>query len=294
MKKTLEYIYIISKLSTSLILFFCILVLGYFFYISFQNQEKAENDQIDLINTLNNNGEKLNELSKKINNTDTLLNDIKKSDQVQNTNDISKEIVLLNKRFKELNLKFENLSKLLTETQSKLPNDQKINQEDKTPSLFLDKNKMELSKLILLKFENNIEFSYELDILQSLNQESKQHIFEKIDLVKLKNFRGNSFLKKIFNQEVDLYLKENFNKSQNDFLLKSLRKFIAIQPSKKNIIKNKDINILSEIEEFLDQKKYNSFHKKITTINNYKDYFLETINQIEIAIEFEELINQVS
>ena len=67
MKKTLEYLYIFSKFSTSLILLTCILTLGYFFYISFKNQEKLDNQQTDLFyNELKQNSLKLNSVSKKL------------------------------------------------------------------------------------------------------------------------------------------------------------------------------------------------------------------------------------
>ena len=55
MKKILDYLYIFSKLSTSFILLFFLLIFGYFFYISFKNQETSNNDQLELINQLDQN-----------------------------------------------------------------------------------------------------------------------------------------------------------------------------------------------------------------------------------------------
>ena len=63
MKKTLEYLYIFTKLSTSFILLLCILVFGYFFYASYKNQEKSNNDQVDFLNKLNDNAKQLTKLS---------------------------------------------------------------------------------------------------------------------------------------------------------------------------------------------------------------------------------------
>ena len=74
MKKTLEYLYIFSKLSTSFILLFSILILGYFFYSSYTNQENAKYNQQDFLNKLNSNAEKLSDLSKKIVSTDSKIN----------------------------------------------------------------------------------------------------------------------------------------------------------------------------------------------------------------------------
>ena len=59
MKKTLDYLYIFSKLSVSFILLFLLLILGYFFYVSFKTQEISNNDQLEFINKLNQNEQKL-------------------------------------------------------------------------------------------------------------------------------------------------------------------------------------------------------------------------------------------
>lgn len=294
MKKTLEYLYIFSKLSTSFILLLCILVLGYFFYASFKNQEKSNNDQVELINKLNNNSEKLTKLSKKIEITDTSLDEIKKVTQNFTNTNRFEEINLLNNKIEELNLKLENISVNLKEIQSLNKSKLKNIQADNNSSLILDKNKIELAKLVISKFENNLDFTEELKILQNLNDQSKQHVFEKINLIKLKNFRGNTFMKNIFSQELDFFLKENFNNNTSNFISKSLMRFVAIEPSKKNTIKNNEINVLNEVSAHLDKKNYKTSHEKIININNYEKYFSKTINQIKIFIEFKELIKKVS
>jgi len=294
MKKTLEYLYIFSKLSTSFILLLCILVFGYFFYASFKNQEKSNNDQVELINKLNNNSEKLTKLTKKVEITDTLVDQIKKVTQNFTNTNRFEEINLLNNKIEELNLKLENISVNLKEIQSLNKSKLKNIQADNNSSLILDKNKIEIAKLVISKFENNLDFTEELKILQNLNDQSKQHVFEKINLIKLKNFRGNTFMKNIFSQELDFFLKENFNNNTSNFISKSLMRFVAIEPSKKNTIKNNEINVLNEVSNHLDKKNYKTSHEKIININNYEKYFSETINQIKIFIEFKELIKKVS
>ncbi len=294
MKKTLEYLYIFSKLSTSFILLLSILILGYLFYVSFKNQEKSNNDQVELINKLNNNSEILTILSKKIKITDTSLDEIKKTTQNFNNINSSEEIKLLNKKIEEINLKLKNISINLKETQSSNTTNLKKNQADNASNHIIYKNKIELAKLVIFKFENNLDFTEDLNILQNLNHESKQHVFEKINLIKLKNFRGNAFLKSIFYKELDFFLKENHNNDAISFLSKSLTSFVSIEPSKTNIINNNQIKALNEIGVYIDQKKYKTSHQKILNINNYNKYFSKTVNQIKIFIEFEELIKKVS
>ena len=84
----------------------------------------------------------------------------------------------------------------------------------------IDKNKKEIIKLINYKFENNLDFTEELDILQNFDDSNNQHIYEKINLIRLKNFRGNEFLKDVYSKELDLYLRDKFNnKTLKDLLI---------------------------------------------------------------------------
>ena len=292
MKKTLDYLYIFSKLSTSFILLFLLFILGYFFYVSFKNQEVSNNDQLELINKLNQNVQKLSKLSEKIEITESSLDEIKISIQNITNPDQSKEVILLNKKIEELDLSLKNISDNLKEI-----NTINISESNKTLSNNIlssvtNKNKKDIIRLTIYKFENNLDFTEELNILQSFKNNNNQHIFEKIDLIRLKNFRGNEFLKDIFSQELDLYLKEKFNKNSSNFISKSIMKFVVIEPSKKNTIKNNETLVLKEINTFLEEKNYKMSYKKIITIDNYETYFTETINQIQIANDFKELINK--
>jgi hypothetical protein len=292
MKKTLDYLYIFSKLSTSFILLFLLFILGYFFYVSFKNQEISNNDQLKLINKLNQNVQKLSKLSEKIEITESSLDEIKISIQNITNPDQSKEVILLNKKIEELDLILKNISVNLHEI--KTTNISKSNKtlSNNISSPIINKNKKEIIRLIIYKFENNLDFTEDLDILQSYNNNNNQHIFEKINLIRLKNFRGNEFIKDIFSQELDSYLKEKFNKNSSNIISKSLMRFVAIGPSKTNIIKNNETLVLKEISILLEEKNYKMSYTKMITINNYEKYFIETINQIQIANDFKELINK--
>ena len=292
MKKTLNYLYIFSKLSTSFILLFIIIILGYFFYISFKNQEISNNDQLELINKLNQNEENLSKLSKKIEITENSLNQLKSSIQNITNFDQSKEIVSLNKKIQELDLGLKNI--LVDLQDIKTSNILESNKDQSNNILIpvIDKNKKEIIKLINYKFENNLDFTEELDILQRFGDSNNQHIYEKINLIRLKNFRGNKFLKDIYSQELNIYLKEKFNKSSLNIISKSLMSFIAIEPSKTNDIKNNEILLLKEISTLLEEKNYKTSYTKIITLENYESHFKETINQIKIANDFKTLINK--
>ena len=109
MKKIFDYLYIFSKLSTSFILLFILLIFGYFFYSSYKNQEISNNDQLELINKLNQNVENLSKLSKKIEITESSLDQLKTSIQSITKPDQSTEVVLLNKKIEELDLGLKNI-----------------------------------------------------------------------------------------------------------------------------------------------------------------------------------------
>ena len=292
MKKILGYLYIFSKLSTSFILLFILIIFGYFFYLSFKNQETSNNDQLELINKLNQKVENLSKLSKKIEITENSLDQLKTSIQNITNSDQSREVVLLNKKIEELDLGLKNILVDLQEikTLNNSESNKSISNNISTP--VIDKNKKEIIKLINYKFENNLDFTEDLDILQNFDDSNNQHIYEKINLIRLKNFRGHEFLKDIYSEELNIYLKEKFNKSSINFISKSLMSFVAIEPSKNNNIKNNETLLLKEISTLLEEKNYKRSYIKIITLKDHEKYFTETINQIKIANDFKKLINK--
>ena len=294
MKKILDYLYIFSKLSTSFILLLGILFFAYFFYISFNSQEKKDNKQSEFINKLNENSKQLLTLSKKIQTTDSELSEIIEILKINNSENNTKEISLLSKKIKELSLEFETIYQSLKETQISEFDNKKDDIKNLSSEFIINKNKSEISDLIIFKFENSLDFSEDLSILQNLNSNNNQHIFEKISLVNSKNYRGNIFLKDLFAQELDAFLKANIDKNAKSFVKNSIMKFIIIEPSKKNIIKNDEVNFLNEINFLLEQKDYKESYKKMTNINNYQVFFNDTLSQLSIVIEFKELIQKVS
>ena len=294
MKKALEYLYIFSKFSTSLILLISILVLVYFFYISFKNQEKSTNDQTEIFyEKLNQNSEEIYKVLKKVEITDSALVEIKKLLQKTPEENNLQQINELNIKIIELNSKLESISIDLKEIKT-LNTAQQKNEflASNNKNSILEKNKSQIAKLTILKFENNLDFTEELSVLQNLNDAKKNHIFEKINLINLKNYRGNLFLKKTFSKESDIFLKNKID--NNNVITNSLMEFVLVEPSKKNNIKNNEINILKEIIYLLEQKNYNSSYEKISIINDYENYFSNTINQLKIAMEFIKLIERVS
>ena len=177
MKKILDYLYIFSKLSTSFILLFILLAFGYFFYISFKNQEISNNDQLDLINKLNQNVENLSKLSKKIETTESSIDQLKTSIQNIAKSNQSEEVVLLNKKIEKLDLGLKNILVDLQEIKTLNNSEPSKALSNNISTPLIDKNKKDIIKLINYKFENNLDFTEDLDILQSFDDSNDQHIY---------------------------------------------------------------------------------------------------------------------
>ena len=201
---------------------------------------------------------------------------------------------MLNKKITELSLELESLHKNLRATQNSLVNNKNDEIKDNNLDFIINKNKSELFTLIIFKFENSLNFSEELNILQNLNSVENDHLFEKIRILSDENYKGNIFLKNLFTQELDVFLKNSFSSRSNNILKNYLMKLIIIEPSKKNIIKSDEINYLKEINYLIDQKQYKKLYKKMINIKNYQIFFSGTLSQLNIAIEFKELIQKVS
>ena len=294
MKKTLEYFYIFSKLSTSFILLICLIVLGYFFFISFQNQENSKNEQEDILIKLEENSKIISNIVTKISTNDIILSEIKETLETKNEINYSNELILLSEKIQELYSELNIISKNIEKIESiDLSKTKETKNKDFTTTI-LEKNKKELARLITSKFENNINYTEELSLLQNLNGEKNENIFEKINLIMLNNFRGNSFIKNIFSKESDIFLKEKHTQYSSGFFKKYLMNFIEIKPSNKNDIENNDIYILKEIERLIEEKKYSESYNRIIKLKDYESFFSVSLEQIKIAIEFMELIKKVS
>ena len=294
MKKTLEYFYIFSKLSTSFILLICLIVLGYFFFISFQNQENSKNEQEDILIKLEENSKIISNIVTKISTNDIILSEIKETLETKNEINYSNELILLSEKIQELYSELNIISKNIEKIESiDLSKTKETKNKDFTTTI-LEKNKKELARLITSKFENNINYTEELSLLQNLNGEKNENIFEKINLIMLNDFRGNSFIKNIFAKESDMFLKEKHTQYSSNFFKKSLMNFIEIKPSNNNDVENNDIYILKQIERLIEEKKYSESYNRIIKLKDYESFFSVSLEQIKIAIEFMELIKKVS
>ena len=293
MTKITEYFYIFSKLTTSLVLFLIIIVMGYAFFKSYQgiddNNVNLENKISSLSSDVMLNYNNFEKIVKKINDTDKSIDEIKKILLQKDTNTKSAN-------YKE---DIENLIKLNEELQKQVDkltlNLKNIDNEVNTDSHSIESRQIPtLIKLIFIKYENGESVRNEILLLEDLLQPNKEEIFEKISLLELKKFYGFKNLEKIFADSVGEFVKTKFAKNNQNYVINFLLKFVSIQPSNLTIYENEDLNILMRAKKNLEIGNIQQSLDQILLIKENDMFFTEWAEQVKIYLEFKSLIEKVS
>ena len=293
MTKITEYFYIFSKLTTSLVLFLIIIVMGYAFFKSYQgiddNNVNLENKISSLSSDIMINYNNFEKIVKKINDTDKSIDEIKKILLQEDTD-------TKNANYKE---DIENLIKLNEELQKQVDkltlNLKNIDNEVNTDSRSIESRQIPtLIKLIFIKYENGESVRNEILLLEDLLQPNKEEIFEKISLLELKKFYGFKNLEKIFDDSAREFVKTKFAKNNQNYVINFLLKFVSIQPSNLTIYENEDLNILMRAKKNLEIGNIQQSLDQIFLIKENNMFFTEWIEQVKIYLEFKSLIEKVS
>ena len=293
MTKITEYFYIFSKLTTSLVLFLIIIVMGYAFFKSYQgiddNNVNLENKISSLSSDVMLNYNNFEKIVKKINDTDKSIDEIKKI-LLQKDTDTKKA------NYKE---DIENLIKLNEELQKQVDkltlNLKNIDNEVNTDSRSIESRQIPtLIKLIFIKYENGGSVRNEILLLEDLLKPNKEEIFEKISLLELKKFYGFKNLEKIFDDLAREFVKTKFAKNNQNYVINFLLKFVSIQPSNLTIYENEDLNILMRAKKNLEIRNIQQSLDQILLIKENDMFFTEWVEQVKIYLEFKSLIEKVS
>ena len=293
MTKITEYFYIFSKLTTSLVLFLIIIVMGYAFFKSYQgiddNNVNLENKISSLSSDIMINYNNFEKIVKKINDTDKSIDEIKKILLQEDTD-------TKNANYKE---DIENLIKLNEELQKQVDkltlNLKNIDNEVNTDSRSIESRQIPtLIKLIFIKYENGESVRNEILLLEDLLQPNKEEIFEKISLLELKKFYGFKNLEKIFDDLAREFVKTKFAKNNQNYVINFLLKFVSIQPSNLTIYENEDLNILMRAKKNLEIGNIQQSLDQIFLIKENNMFFTEWVEQVKIYLEFKSLIEKVS
>jgi len=278
MTKITEYFYIFSKLTTSLVLFLIIIVMGYAFFKSYQgiddNNVNLENKISSLSSDIMINYNNFEKIVKKINDTNKSIDEIKKIFLQEDTD-------TKNANYKE---DIENLIKLNEELQKQVDkltlNLKNIDNEVNTDSRSIESRQIPtLIKLIFIKYENGESVRNEILLLEDLLQPNKEEIFEKISLLELKKFYGFKNLEKIFADSAREFVKTKFAKNNQNYVIKFLLKFVSIQPSNLTIYENEDLNILMRAKKNLEIGNIQQSLDQIFLIKENDIFLLNGLNK---------------
>ncbi len=292
MDKILDKIHIFFKLTTSIILFIILIVLGYFFYLSYQKQDeiftnnsvnedkirKEINDQLNKLKSIEDkiklNENVLIEIQKEI----SLLSNIKT--KKENNDEIDIIIEKFNENFIKLN---DEIFKLKNQIQDKSNANQITS---------IKKNGNEIINLVIYKYENNINFDKEIEILENIYSKKDKYFFEKIRILMQKSFNGQIALGTTFQEEMEKYIKIKIEKKSNNFLRRIILPYVRIQPSNINLEDEELVN-LTKVSLLIKNYENKKALQYLEMINNFRNNFEKTTSQLERYIEFKNSLEEL-
>ncbi len=281
MKNILSKFYLFSKLSLSLSLLFILILLGYLFYRSYSSLSVSENDEAlqnnSLENSINLNSSRIEKIELLLGENNLKLNNIFDVLDKKSENTDSSSVL------KEIQKDFINIKKELKNIQIELQNN-KITKEQ-LPKSNIDKiNITNIAELIKLKFENGKDYSTELELFSNILGNEDLHIAEKLYIINNNRFLGLESLISNFKKETNDYISSNFIKKNK--IIETILPYIEIQPSKSKKLSDSRLIVIGNILIQLEKKKYLEAAKSIKSIDENNNFFNSTIQQLSIAIEF--------
>ncbi len=288
MKKLFENLYIFSKISLSTILLICLIGVLYIFYLNYKKEDLIAQNRLsieeELLENINKNTEMINLISKEIKTTKSALLKINENIQSitsqrknENISNIDENIKLLNQNFNKLSSEIKKIK------ESNFEND--INKSKKQLKI-IKSNKEELINLILIKYENNINFDNEIEFLKKILDTKIHTNYEKLLILSNKSYKGHEYLKNIFNSEVNVYLKKKINKKPTSLFSKIILPYIDISPTTSNVINDDTILKINKIKTSIENKNLENAIKNIKLINNYENNFQLSYRQLDNYINF--------
>ena len=292
MIKIIDYFYIFSKLTTSLVLIIIIFIMGYALINSYQDVDKNFVDIESQYEALSNqvSQSNLNYLSLKETTEDLKIQIIEFNEMLndkltnlgdqQYKEDINK-LFKLNTLLKE---KINSIGKNITKKNLKKEIKENINSQDQVKSLIT---------LILFKYKNGQNIDIEILYLEDILPQEKIKILEKIKIIKIKKFYGLKKLKDQFELDTQNYVNAQFTNKNKNSIINYLFKFIDIKPSDLTIFENEELNILMEAKKFINKDDIKSSLSNILLLKDNNIFFYKWIEQTNLYINFTNEIEKV-
>ena len=294
MKKLLDNFYIISKLSFTLLLLACLIIALYVLLINYQKENKLSRNQLkfeqDIQDSITQNSKLINQIRNEIQIKESALIEIKKNIELitqqnneNNMSNINESIELLNKNLNTLSNEIKDIKNNTFDFSKKNNKKENIN----------NKNKNEILDLILLKYENNLNFNKEIEFLKKISSEDKDNNFEKLSLLSIKPYKGHLYLKSIFKKELNTYLKEIINNDPDSLFSKIILPYLEISPSSENKIDDDLILKLKYINMYIENNNIELASKNLETIKDYENIFEKSSNEINKILTFKKELQSI-
>ena len=288
MKKFFDKIYIFSKLGLSFSLLACLIGVLYILYINYEKEKFISQDEKifkqELTNNVNSNTMLINKIVGDIKLNEETLEEIKKNIKNISNKSESKEISNLKESLEIINKNFE----LLSDEIKNLQNDSMLESTNKNEvkKIITNDNIIEIIDLILIKYENNINFSKEIEYLTTIVNNDKIKNIEKLFVLSNKQFKGQKFIERTFDKEVNLYLKKTINKDSNSLFSKIILPYIEIAPTTENIVTSDIILNIKKIKLDIENRNFENAYKTLKTLKDHEEYFRISFLEINKYLNF--------
>ena len=278
--------YLLTKLTTTLILFFAVLFLGYLLVKSY----KANNEESYIITI----DDKINALSQSIENYSQKIISIN-----QKISNNERSLSLLNETLDNnlVDAKLDELSKKNQNLQEQITNlGNSINSSENTIIKY-NQNKgvnntvFNLINLIELKYENGSNINAELLLLQNqIHDDSKKAYLEKLFILSDQKFIGIINLQNQFEILMREYLNDYYKKKNNNLFINYLINFFYIEPNYNSNFKDETLKRFSMIKNKLYEKDIKTSLEYLSLIDDSDIYFNSWIEEAKNYVDFNENI----
>ena len=278
--------YLLTKLTTTFILFFAVLFLGYLLVKSYKvNNEESYIITID---------DKINALSQSIDNYSQKLISIN-----QKVSSNEKSLTLLNETLDNnlVGAKFDELLKKNQSLQGQITNLGNLINSSENRIIKYNENKgvnstvSNLINLIELKYENGSNINAELLLLQNqIHDDSKKAYLEKLFILSDQKFIGIVNLQNQFEKLMREYLNDYYKKKNNNLFINYLINFFYIEPNYNSNFKDETLKRFSMIKNKLYEKDIKSSLEYLSLIEDSDIYFNSWIEEAKNYVDFNENI----
>ena len=278
--------YLLTKLTTTLILFFAVLFLGYLLVKSYKvNDEESYiitiDDKIDALSkSIENYSQKLISINQKVSNNEkslTLLN------ETSDNNFVDAKFDELLKKNQNLQEQITNLGNSISTSENRIIKYNENKGVNNTVS--------NLINLIELKYENGSNINAELLLLQNqIHDDSKKAYLEKLFILSDQEFIGIVNLQNQFQRLMREYLDDYYKKKNNNLFVNYVINFFYIEPNYNSNFKNETLKRFSIIKNKLYEKDIKSSLEYLSLIDDSDIYFNSWIEEAKNYVDFNENI----